>query len=99
MKPSIGRIVHYVLPEHSGRVGEHRAAIVTNTFGGMLANLTVFLDQSADDPAGVVGAHTMRGWSVEYDESCKPGTWHWPEREPAAPSTPGDHRIDQAAAV
>lgn len=43
MKPSIGRIVHYVLAD-----GQHRAATVTNAFGGDRANLTVHLDLMND---------------------------------------------------
>ncbi len=49
-KPSIGRIVHYVLKE--GRsAGSHRAAIVVDSFGDGVphANLQVFLDHGNDE--------------------------------------------------
>lgn len=66
MKPSIGRIVHYVTRE-----GLHAPAIVTavNKVSGMCC-LTVWLPNL--NPICVI---------VEYNEGHKPGTWHWPERE------------------
>jgi hypothetical protein len=71
----------------------HRAAHITSDWGGSAQNLTVFLDQVNDLPQSMVdsGAFrhsscekvndwTARAWSVPYDESRQPGTWHWPER-------------------
>jgi hypothetical protein len=84
-KPSVGRIVHYVLPS-GPRKGEHRAAIVTGAWGGFVANLTVFLDQPNDviEPSGSFIpqiAASGRIWSADYDAAGAPGSWHWPERE------------------
>lgn len=42
-KPTIGRLVHYVLAN-----GQHRAATVVNVSGADRANLTVHLDQMND---------------------------------------------------
>jgi hypothetical protein len=87
MKPSPGRIVHYVLPDSSPRKGSHRAAVVTSDWDGANINLNVQLDQSddwapacANDSLQKTGDFTARAWSAGYDESGKPGTWHWPER-------------------
>jgi hypothetical protein len=82
-----GRIVHYVLqstdlPEsHQHEVGKAVPAIVVNTWPHLnrddgYANLTVFPDWSDQGvPAGLLWAT-----SRVYDESGKPGTWHWPPR-------------------
>ena len=83
MKPSIGRIVHYVAygtPGGEFPAGVCRAAIVTEvqTFpvegpqppDGMLVGLCVL------NPSG---QFFNRG--MPHDESeKKPGSWHWPER-------------------
>lgn len=79
-KPSIGRVVHYVLPADSKRAGEHRAAIMTSAFGGENQNLTVLLDQSDDTGLGDF-LWIKRAWSAPYDATgTRPGSWHWPER-------------------
>lgn len=86
--PTIGRIIHYVLPDGKN-LGEVRAAMVTNVFPGVdegICNGTVFLDELNDS-----GSSRYFG-SAKYDESTrgdpdivgvvhyKPGTWHWPPR-------------------
>lgn len=92
--PSVGRIVHYVLPEGSPFKGQHRAAIVTHVWQPLehesapgMSNLTVFKSQ-VDDLAGPEsglgamsdphGASVMIG-SVLHSAEPRPGTWHWPE--------------------
>jgi len=72
MKPSVGRIVHYVAygtPGGEFPAGVCRAAIVTEVeslgVGVCVLNPT--------------GQFFNRG--LEQDEATKkPGTWHWPER-------------------
>ena len=81
MKPSVGRIVHYVLPNK-----EHRAAIIVkipadgNDLGKEMVNLSVFTswidDAAAYDTRGLVYQPY-----VEHDEGCEIRTWHWAERE------------------
>jgi hypothetical protein len=86
-KPSIGRVVHYVL--ESGRsAGEHRAALIVNCFGPDCPhqNLCVFLDgindegsefRNGDENTLMIG----HAYSAPYDPEGKlPGSWHWPER-------------------
>lgn len=73
MKPSIGRIVHLVLPN-----GQHRPAIITNCWPGTdRVNLTVFFDAANDHSINRV-ENTA---STPYSEAGEPDTWHWPERE------------------
>ena len=75
MKSSIGRIVHYVLPN-----GQHRPAIIVNCWPGSdRVNLTVFPDLANDHGTNRVESAA----SARLDESTapEPGTWHWPERE------------------
>lgn len=80
--PSIGRIVHYVLPASYDRAGEVRAAIITRAHNPCTAeihpgmsNLHIVLDGAND-----LGERDWVG-SVMYDPTGAPGTWHWPPRE------------------
>jgi len=77
MKPTVGRIVHYVLRE--GRnTGEHRPAIIVRVWTDTTVQLQVFTDKTNDDMTDGVIWQT----SVMLDDSSeKIGTWHWPERE------------------
>jgi hypothetical protein len=80
MKPSIGRIVHYVLtaedsPHHPG---DHRPAIVVRVWSEDCVNLRVFCDGGNDRPDG----QDLWITSATLDASAAAGgTWHWPERE------------------
>jgi len=74
MKPSIGRIVHFVMSD-----GKHRPAIIVEVVTDEAVNLTVFPDgydlARSDDP-------TVWHPMVMQDETAtKRRTWHWPERE------------------
>lgn len=76
MKPSIGRIVHYIPYEYEGmRVQDmiHYAALVTYVLtDGEGVNLRVW-SWSGDE---------RQEYSIRFDPTgIKPGTWHWPERE------------------
>jgi hypothetical protein len=67
MKPSIGRIVHFVASEG------HAPAIITRVFSDTCVNLRVFRDN------GQTPDHYT---SVSLDEKGEQSfTWHWPERE------------------
>lgn len=86
MKPSIGRIVHYV--SHGTPVGEDgkqafssqcRAAIVTEVHHVNLSHVGL----SVFNPTGMF-FHPLAAGGCMQDESSAPnrksGTWHWPER-------------------
>lgn len=70
MKPSIGRIVHYVSAGHS--LGTYsstcRAAIVTDVKDDKTISLAVFA------PKGQLFFE-----DIVFDGSKSGGTWHWPE--------------------
>lgn len=72
-KPTVGRIVHYVL-----ETGRHLPAIITDcSESDETVNLFVFWDarvpQRYDFEKGVI--------DCKQDEKEKvPSTWHWPER-------------------
>ena len=73
MKPSVGRIVHYVSYGTPG--GEYtsqcRAAIVTYVHQGGDVSLAVL------NPTGMFFLEQCC-----HSEGARPGgTWHWPERE------------------
>ncbi len=77
VKPSIGRIVHYVSHGTPGGVygPEHRAAVITE------------LNEDPDGDISAIalcvmnptGLHFPR--HIEYSSANLPGSWHWPERE------------------
>lgn len=72
MKPSIGRIVHFV-----DERGSHLAAIITWVYAdGTSVDLTCFYRQSD------IAAHSggMAFARVRNDGEASEGTWHWPER-------------------
>jgi hypothetical protein len=73
MKPSVGRIVHYVAygtPGGEFPAGVCRAAVVTE----------------AEPTTEVVGLCVLNptgqffNRSLSHNEAKTPGTWHWPER-------------------
>jgi len=78
MKPSVGRIVHYVAygtPGGEFPSGVCRAAVVTET------ELTAHGEETGKVGLCVLnptGQFFNRG--LLQDETKKPGTWHWPER-------------------
>lgn len=79
MKPTVGRIVHYVSHgSPKGPQGEQvhpskcRAAIVTDAYGDDLVALAVLTPHGAHFGDHVVHAEP---------EPLIGGTWHWPERE------------------
>lgn len=65
MKPSVGRIVHYVDAD-----GQHLAAVITFVHDGDI-ELTVF-------PPGVAPSWTT---AVYDESGKTLDSWHWPERE------------------
>ncbi len=71
-KPTVGRIVHYVSDNIRGHDDGHRAAIVIEAFGSMVADLDVF---------ALVGMPNFKAASVTYDPTGqRSNSWHWPER-------------------
>lgn len=84
-KPSVGRIVHYVMPpRHEGAPPAVRPAIVVHVWSESgayplpLVQLQVFVDGTNDGAEHTSGV----AWrtSVRYDPEGAPGTWHWPAR-------------------
>jgi hypothetical protein len=63
-KPSIGRIVHYIIPD-----GQHRPAVIVTTGkdGETLRVLTLLADAIASE-------------EVTASQGEEAGNWHWPER-------------------
>jgi hypothetical protein len=71
MKPSVGRIVHYVsYGTPGGEFGkECRAAVVTEVKTSETVVLCVL------NPTGIFFRE-----SNQWEDEHKGGTWHWPER-------------------
>lgn len=87
-QPSIGRIVHYVLPEGPRR-GEIRPAVIVRVFTGVdapinpgMCNLQVLLDGGNDGLEGGLGGVVWKGSVLHSAATEAPvaGTWHWPPR-------------------
>lgn len=73
MKPSVGRIIHYV--SYGTPNGEYdsvcRAAVVTEVVGDDYISIAVL------NPTGLFFKEKLhKGIGLS-----EPGTWHWPERE------------------
>jgi len=80
MKPTVGRIVHYVLAPNdlpNARVGEVRPAVVVRVNPTGSLNLSVILDGTNDQKRDPLSTSL---WCGSVDEGSVPGTWHWPER-------------------
>ena len=85
-EPSVGAIVHYILPDGPQR-GSHRPALITHLWSKDhpihpgLSDLSVFKakndDFLAQGPVVMVNAVSFRESTVEKPDA--PGTWHWPE--------------------
>lgn len=83
MKPSIGRIVHFVQkkPEGYGEGLLHLAAIIVAVWSDTCVNLQVFTDGGNSEGGEHYQLSTKWITSVNLDESAsQPRTWHWPEK-------------------
>lgn len=72
MTPTIGRSVHYHLPDHDPRSryeGDVLPATVTRVWSDTCVNLKVICE-----------AGDFLATSVVFDESGAPGHWSWPPR-------------------
>lgn len=75
MKPTIGRIVHYVTGNNEP--GNHYPAIVTHVWSDTCVNLNVFPKGQSMD-----GENSGVKTSVVLDSNGERAySWHWPERE------------------
>lgn len=74
---SVGRAVHYVLPQN----GKHRAATVSDVANAKKGQVSLHvLVTKRDFEKAMHPGFLVFIESVEYDADCAPGTWHWPER-------------------
>lgn len=71
MKPTLGRTVHYMLPDGRSK-GQLRPAVIVRCWSDTCVNLRVLLDGDNDDGA--------QEWATSRIEGTDPGTWRWPER-------------------
>lgn len=87
MKPTIGRIVHFVqrkppMYQHAnGTVAlVHLPAIITAVWGDSCVNLQVFTDGTNSDDQNM----SLVKWiisSTQDETATQERSWHWPERE------------------
>lgn len=83
MKPTIGRIVHFVQKKqpHYGDVLVHLPAIIVAVWGDTCVNLKVFTDGTNSDAEGTSPVKWVTSASLDETETPQARTWHWPERE------------------
>ena len=83
MKPTIGRIVHFVQkkPAGYGDALVHLPAIITAVWGESCVNLQVFTDGTNSDEMNMAPVKWVTSASLDASNEPQPGTWHWPERE------------------
>ena len=83
MKPTIGRIVHFVQkkPAGYGDALVHLPAIITAVWGESCVNLQVFTDGTNSDEQNMAPVKWVTSSSLDASENPQPRTWHWPERE------------------
>lgn len=82
MKPSIGRIVHFVQRKPSG-YGEgvvHLPAIITSVWGDTCVNLQVFTDGTNSDDQNMHPVKWITSITLDASEEPQELTWHWPEK-------------------
>jgi hypothetical protein len=83
MKPTIGRIVHFVQkrPEVYGDRVVHLPAIIVSVHAETCVNLKVFTDGTNSDPAEMSPVKWITSAQLDETNNPQPYTWHWPERE------------------
>ena len=86
--PSVGRIVHFVMPDSSRYPGEHRPAVIVKVWDAdpkpdSMVQLQVVTDGSNDGDLYKSGLFWAT--SVHYADPLENTgyTWHWPEFVPA----------------
>ena len=87
MKPSIGRLVHFVQKTHVYGADKvvHLPAIIVAVWGDTCVNPQVFTDGSNSEPDTAPNAnHPSVKWvtsaSLDESDTPQPYTWHWPEK-------------------
>ena len=83
MKPTIGRIVHFVQkkPAGYGDALVHLPAIIVAVWGDTCVNLQVFADGTNSDADETNRVKWVTSATLDETETPQPRTWHWPERE------------------
>lgn len=77
-KPTVGRVVHYVLPEGKN-AGQVRPAIVVDVWSATCVNLRVFVDGLNDYPDGIKLENEWKTSILEGNPD-QLGRWFWPPR-------------------
>ncbi len=83
MKPTIGRMVHFVQkkPAGYGDALVHLPAIIVAVWGDSCVNLKVFTDGTNSDAEETNSVKWVTSVLLDETETPQPRTWHWPERE------------------
>jgi hypothetical protein len=78
-RPSVGRIVHYVMDELDSQYhpGAHRPAIIVNVWSDDCVNLQVFADNVNDNDHGDPLLWVTS--SARDDSGAEHRSWHFPE--------------------
>ncbi len=82
MKPTIGRIVHFVQrkPAGYGDVLVIIPAIITAVWGDTCVNLQVFTDGTNSDEQNMAPVKWITSATLDESTEPQPRSWHWPEK-------------------
>lgn len=82
MKPTIGRIVHFVQKKPAG-YGEQLVtlpAIIVSVWSDTCVNLQIFTDRINSDESNMSSIKWETSISLDENENPQPRTWHWPPK-------------------
>lgn len=83
MKPTIGRIVHFVQKRIYGSPEQPLItlpAIITAIWSDTCVNLMVFTDGTNSDDSNTVNCKWITSSNLDESENPQERTWHWPPR-------------------
>lgn len=87
MKPSIGRIVHFVQKKPADYQTKglpdalvHLPAMITAVWSDTCVNLRVFTDGTNSDEPDMAPVKWITSVSLDESESPRNRSWHWPEK-------------------
>ncbi|MBZ5578231.1 MAG: hypothetical protein LAP40_16840 [Acidobacteriia bacterium] len=81
MKPTIGRIVHFVQPDkYDAGKQKMLPAMIVAVWNDTCVNLQVFTDGTNSEPCEHDGVKWVTSSTLDASDAPQPRTWHWPPK-------------------